>query len=171
MRSCSAITTRAGGWSMQAASAAASTPPSLQVCGGGCSRSPRTRCRFDLPPPRSTRFGSPLVLSRVALGPPQARRRGQVPHLDRGQTAAPGRLSGPARGQAGERSSPRSTEPESRTVSQTVTAKKPVARSLGIPLRRKQLAEHDVDTRACRPIARIRPLNPRYPAGTRDGLP
>ena len=28
---------------------------------------------------------------------------------------------------------------------------------------------HDVDKRACRSIARIRPANPRHPAGVRDG--
>ena len=43
---CSAITIRTEGWSMPAAWAAASTPPSLNGCGTGCSRSPRTRCRL-----------------------------------------------------------------------------------------------------------------------------
>jgi ATP-dependent DNA ligase len=50
---------------MPAASAAASTPPSLNGCGGGCGRSPRDKMPLDLPPPRSTRFASPLVLSHV----------------------------------------------------------------------------------------------------------
>ena len=39
---------------------------------------------LDVPPPRSTRFGSPLVLSRGASGAARARRRGQIPDLDRG---------------------------------------------------------------------------------------
>jgi ATP-dependent DNA ligase len=30
-----------------------------------CSRSPRPRCRSRCPPPRDSRFGSPLVLGRV----------------------------------------------------------------------------------------------------------
>jgi len=50
---------------MPAASAAASIPPSFSASGAGCSRSPRTRCRLISRPPRGTRFGSPLVLSRV----------------------------------------------------------------------------------------------------------
>ena len=47
---------------------------------------------LDVPPPRSTRFGSPLVLSRVPLGAARAGRRGQIPDLDRRQSLAPGRL-------------------------------------------------------------------------------
>jgi DNA ligase D-like protein (predicted ligase) len=39
---------------------------------------------LDVPPPRSTRFGSPLVLSRVPLGAAGPGRRGQVSNLDRG---------------------------------------------------------------------------------------
>ena len=46
---------------------------------------------FDLAPPRSTRFGSPLVLSGT-LGPARARRRSQISNLDRGRAPAPGRL-------------------------------------------------------------------------------
>src|SRR5215472_794238 len=38
---------------------------------------------LDVPPPRTRRFGSPLVLSRVHWGAPRACRRGQVSHLDR----------------------------------------------------------------------------------------
>jgi DNA ligase D-like protein (predicted ligase) len=38
---------------------------------------------LDVPPPRSTRFGSPLVLSSRALGAARACRRGQIPDLDR----------------------------------------------------------------------------------------
>jgi bifunctional non-homologous end joining protein LigD len=37
---------------------------------------------LDVPPPRSTRFGSPLVLSRVHWVPARTRRRGQIPDLD-----------------------------------------------------------------------------------------
>ena len=50
---------------MPAAPAPASTPPSLNGYGDCCSRSRPTRCRSTLPPPRGSRFGSPLVLSRV----------------------------------------------------------------------------------------------------------
>jgi bifunctional non-homologous end joining protein LigD len=50
------------------------------------------RMPLDVPPPRGARFGSPLVLSQCALGAARARRRGQVSRLDRGQSAAPGRL-------------------------------------------------------------------------------
>ena len=49
---------------MPAASQPASTPPSLSACGAGYSRLPLPGCR-SVPPPRSTRFGSALVLSRV----------------------------------------------------------------------------------------------------------
>jgi bifunctional non-homologous end joining protein LigD len=47
---------------------------------------------LDVPPPRSTRFGSPLVLSRVHWVRARAGGRGQIPHLDGRQSAAPGRL-------------------------------------------------------------------------------
>ena len=50
---------------MPAASAPASTRPSSNGCGGGCNRSAIDKMPLDVPPPRSTRFGSPLVLSRV----------------------------------------------------------------------------------------------------------
>ena len=50
---------------MPAASAPASTAPSWNGYGGGCSRLPTDKMPLDVPPPRSTRFGSPLVLSRV----------------------------------------------------------------------------------------------------------
>src|SRR6516164_9562955 len=42
---------------------------------------------LDLPPPRSTRFGSPLILRPRSLGPARARRGGEVSHLDPGQSA------------------------------------------------------------------------------------
>jgi ATP-dependent DNA ligase len=38
---------------------------------------------LHVPPPRTSRFGSPLVLSRVQLGAARAGGRGQVPDLDR----------------------------------------------------------------------------------------
>ena len=47
---------------------------------------------LDVPPPRSTRFGSPLVSQPRALGAARAGRRGQIPDLDRRQSLAPGRL-------------------------------------------------------------------------------
>ena len=47
---------------------------------------------LDVPPPRSTRFGSPLVLVAGALGAARAGRRGQISDLDRRQSLAPGRL-------------------------------------------------------------------------------
>jgi DNA ligase D-like protein (predicted ligase) len=58
---------------------------------------------LDVPPPRT----SPLRLTPGAqpctLGAPRAGGRGEVPHLDRRQSAAPGRVRGPTRGQAGGR--------------------------------------------------------------------
>jgi ATP-dependent DNA ligase len=60
---------------------------------------------LEVPPPRASRFRWPLVLSR-ALGAARAGRRSQISHLDRRQPAAAGRLRGPARGQAGDRSPP-----------------------------------------------------------------
>ena len=39
-------------------------------------------------PPRTSRFGSPLVLSRVHWVRPELRRRSQISDLDRGQPAA-----------------------------------------------------------------------------------
>ena len=65
VRCCSATTIPAESSPMPAASAPASTRPSSNGCGGGCNRSPIAKMPLDVPPPRSTRFGSPLVLSRV----------------------------------------------------------------------------------------------------------
>src|SRR5690348_7516286 len=50
---------------MQAAPAPASTPPSLNGYGAGCKPLATEKMPFEVPPPRSSRFGSPLVLSRV----------------------------------------------------------------------------------------------------------
>jgi ATP-dependent DNA ligase len=50
---------------MPAGPAAASTMPSLNGYGVACSRSRPARCRSIYRRRRSTRFGSPLVLSRV----------------------------------------------------------------------------------------------------------
>ena len=50
---------------MPAGSAPASTTPSWNGCGASCNRSRFRKMPLDVPPPRSTRFGSPLVLSRV----------------------------------------------------------------------------------------------------------
>ena len=47
---------------------------------------------LDMPPPRDSRFGSPLVLSRVHWGAARTGRRSQIPDLDGGQPAAPGRV-------------------------------------------------------------------------------
>ena len=62
---CWPITIPTEGWSMPAAPAPASTPPSLNGCGAGCSRWRFDKMPLDVPPPRTSRFGSPLVLSRV----------------------------------------------------------------------------------------------------------
>jgi len=43
---------------------------------------------LEVPPPRTSRFGSPLVLSRVHWVRPELRRRSQISDLDRGQPAA-----------------------------------------------------------------------------------
>src|ERR1043166_4065338 len=51
------------------------------------------------PPPRDSRFGSPLKLSRVQLGAAEAGRGSHLPNLDGGQLAAAGVVSGAARGQ------------------------------------------------------------------------
>jgi ATP-dependent DNA ligase len=47
---------------------------------------------LEVPPPRSSRFGSPLVLSRVHWVRPELVGRGEIPHLGGRQSAAPGRL-------------------------------------------------------------------------------
>ena len=60
---------------------------------------------LDVPRPRSTRFGSPLVLSRVHWVRPEL--RGQIPDLDGRHPPAPGRLRRTARGQAGGRGAAR----------------------------------------------------------------
>jgi bifunctional non-homologous end joining protein LigD len=39
--------------------------PNLNVCGGDSSRWRRPALPLDVPPPRDSRFGAPLVLSRV----------------------------------------------------------------------------------------------------------
>ena len=54
------------------------------------------------PPPRDSRFGSPLKLSKVHWVRPEVGRGSDLPHLDRGQPAAAGLISGAAGGQAGE---------------------------------------------------------------------
>ena len=52
------------------------------------------------PPPRDSRFGSPLKLSR-SLGAAANGSRSHLPDLDRGQPLASGVVPGAARGQAG----------------------------------------------------------------------
>ena len=47
---------------------------------------------LEMPPPRSSRFGSPLVFEPRALGEARARRRSEIPDLNRRQSSAPGRL-------------------------------------------------------------------------------
>jgi hypothetical protein len=54
----------------------------------------RSDSPLSAPPPRKTRFGSPLVLSRVHLGRTAARRRDHLSNLDRGQALATNRLPG-----------------------------------------------------------------------------
>ena len=54
------------------------------------------------PPPRDSRFGSPLQAVEGALGAARAGRGSDLPHLDRRQPAAAGLLPGPARRQASE---------------------------------------------------------------------
>ena len=54
---------------------------------------------LDIAPPRDSRFGSPLVLSRVHWVRPELVAESEVPDLDRGQSVASGRLQRPARGQ------------------------------------------------------------------------
>ena len=50
---------------MPVAPAPASTTPSWDGYGGACSRSQQREMPLNAPSPRSTRFDSPLVLSRV----------------------------------------------------------------------------------------------------------
>ena len=54
------------------------------------------------PPPRDSRFGSPLKLSRVHWVRPELVVESDLPHLDRRQPTAASVVSGTARGQAGE---------------------------------------------------------------------
>ena len=68
---------------------------------------------LEVPPPRTSRFGSPLVLSRVHWVRPELRRRSQISDLDRGQPVAAGDLPGSARRQAGSRSSSSRPAPQS----------------------------------------------------------
>jgi hypothetical protein len=48
--------------------------------------------RLEVPPPRTSRFGSPLVLSRVHWVRPELVAEVKYLHLDRRQSVAPGRL-------------------------------------------------------------------------------
>src|SRR5207248_6164357 len=59
------ITTRTGGLFMPGASGPESARRSSGGYGVGCNRSPLARCHCRRRPPRTNRFGSPLVLSRV----------------------------------------------------------------------------------------------------------
>ena len=58
---------------------------------------------LDAPPPRGSRFGSPLVLSRVHWVRPEPVAEVKFLAWTRGQSAASGGVSGSARGQTGER--------------------------------------------------------------------
>jgi ATP-dependent DNA ligase len=51
---------------------------------------------LEVPPPRTSRFGSPLVLSRVHWVRPELVAEVKFSHLDRRQPAAAGGLRGPA---------------------------------------------------------------------------
>jgi hypothetical protein len=59
------LTTPTGGWSTPAAPAPASSRRSWNGCGDACNRFLSTRCPSRCRPPRTSRFGSPLVLSQV----------------------------------------------------------------------------------------------------------
>ena len=58
---------------------------------------------LSVPPPRGSRFGSPLVLIAGPLGAPGDGRRSQLRRVDAGRFAPACGLSGRARGQAGYR--------------------------------------------------------------------
>jgi bifunctional non-homologous end joining protein LigD len=71
---------------------------------------------LEVPPPRNSRFGSPLVLSRVHWVRPELVAEVKFLHLDRGQPAAPDRLRRFARGQACARSTPPGAAPGPREM-------------------------------------------------------
>jgi len=62
---CSPIMIPMGGSFTPVAPAPASATRSSNGCGAASSRWRRPICRSDVPPPRDSRFGSPLILSRV----------------------------------------------------------------------------------------------------------
>jgi hypothetical protein len=55
---------------MPAAPAPASNRRNSKGCGAGCSRLPTDTMPLDVPPPRTSHFGSPLILSPDCLGEP-----------------------------------------------------------------------------------------------------
>ena len=64
-RCCSPITIRTEGWSMPAAPAPASRQAELERLWRRLQPLATDKMPLEVPPPRSSRFGSPLVLSRV----------------------------------------------------------------------------------------------------------
>jgi hypothetical protein len=64
-RCCWPITIQRAGWSMRAAPVPASIMRSSGGCGAACSRLSMPNMPLNVPSPRTSRFGSPLVLSRV----------------------------------------------------------------------------------------------------------
>ena len=81
-----------GKLSMPAAPVRASSRRSWSGCGEGCNRSPSPRCRSRGCRRGDSRFGSPLVLSRVHWARPELGAEVQIPHLHRRQSAASGGL-------------------------------------------------------------------------------
>jgi hypothetical protein len=104
-RRCSPTTIRTAGWSMPAAPAPGSSRRSWSGCGEGCNRFPSAdaarRAAAAYQPLRIAAGAQPRALGAARIG-----RRGQVSDLDRRQFAAPGRVRGSVRGQAGGRGAP-----------------------------------------------------------------
>jgi ATP-dependent DNA ligase len=81
-------------------------------CGEGCSRSPSQRMPLAVPPSRDSRFGSPLVLSRVHWVRPELVAEVKDLAWTGDYLLRPGGPREPARGQAGRRGAPSCAEPE-----------------------------------------------------------
>jgi len=109
---CLPITIRTAGWSMPGAPAPASSRRSCSGCGEGCSRSPSQRMPLAVPPPRDSRFGSPLVLSRVHWVRPELVAEVKYLAWTGDYLLRPGGPREPARGQAGRRGAPSCAEPK-----------------------------------------------------------
>ena len=106
---------------------------SLNGCGAGSNPWLRPICRLNVPPPRDSRFGSPLALSRVHWVRPELIAEvkyltwtddnllRQVVYQGLREDKPPAEVRRPA------------PHPKPGAQSRTVTAKRPVARRRGVP--------------------------------------